>query len=142
MNKYLEKIANISPELLAKFTPDLSPEEMKHLGVLEGKYTDGDPLKDNYFKVDASLKEWPDQWHNEQHPLGWYEWYKGFSAGKRTSDDERQIKRWLSFKARHLGGLKKADPTLVDLSVQPRRRQALLHWGIAPGIDKNKEIGK
>jgi hypothetical protein len=30
--------------------------------------------------------------------------------------------------------LAKADPTLVDLSIQPRRRQALLHWGIAPGI--------
>lgn len=138
MNKYLEKI---SEDLHFRFKPDLTPDEMKVLGVLEGKYTDRDPKQFNYFKVDASLKEWPSDWHNDQHPLGWYEWYQGYHAGKRTDDDERQIKRWLSFKARHLGGLKKADPSLVDLSIQPKRRQALLNWAIAPGINK-EEIKK
>lgn len=151
INKYLSKLAEVSKflrtqyyddqmneDLHARFTPDLSPEEMVNLGVLEGKYTEGDAKKDNYFKVDASMKEWPEKWHNPEHPLGWFQWYQGYAAGKRTADDERQIKRWISFKARHLAQLKNADPTLTDLSVQPRRRQALLNWGIAPGIDKNK----
>lgn len=133
-NKYLEKAAELDPSLLAKFSPDLTPEQMSRLGVLEGKYTQGNPKKDNYFKVDASMKEWPDKWHNEEHPLGWYEWYQGYANGKRTTDDERQIKRWISFKARHLAQLQKADPTLTDLSIQPKRRQALLNWGIAPGV--------
>lgn len=137
VNLPMEKKAE---DIHSKFQPDLTPEEMDRLGVLVGKYSEGDPRKGNFFKVDASMKEWPENWHNDQHPLGWYEWYKGYSQGKRTDDDERQIKRWISFKARHLAQLKKADPTLTDLSIQPRRRQALLHWGIAPGIGENKYI--
>mgnify|MGYP002344774027 FL=1 len=132
----ITKIAAVAKELLDKFKPDVTPEQMSQLGVLVGKYTEGKPEEGNFFKTDASLKAWPDKWHNEQHPLGWYEWYQGWSKGKRTDDDERQIKRWISFKARHLAQLQKADPTLQDLSVQPRRRQALLNWGIAPGIEK------
>ena len=120
------------------FTPDLTPDQMKRLGVLVGKYFEGNPREGNYFKTDASMSSWPESWHNEEHPLGWFQWYEGYAAGKRTPDDERQIKRWKSFKARHLAQLKKADPTLTNLSIQPRRRQALLHWGIAPGINMNE----
>jgi hypothetical protein len=140
-NKYLIKIASSS---LASFSPDLTPAQMESLGVLRHKgsqYGEGTD-KDNFFKVRASLDVWPDKWHNEQHPQGWYQWYKGYSEGKRTDDDERQMKRWISFKARHLAQLKKADPTLSDLSIQPKRRQALLNWGIAPGIDLEKELNK
>ena len=137
----LAKHAEQTPD--PRFTPDLTPEQMQALGVLVHKgsqYNDGDAKIGNFFGVSASLKTWPDKWHNEQHPQGWYQWYKGYAAGKRTDDDERQIKRWISFKARHLGQLRKADPTLNDLSVQPKRRQALLNWGIAPGIDIKKEM--
>lgn len=142
MNKYLFKVAELNPELLAKFQPDLTPEEMKRLGVLEGKYTDRDPKKYNFFKVDASMKEWPEEWYHESAPLGWMQWYEGWSQGKRTDDDERQIKRWISFRVRHLAQLQKADPTLKELSIQPRRRQALLNWGIAPGIDREALVKK
>lgn len=131
-----------SDDLHEKFSPDLTPEQMEALGVLVHKgsqYKDGSP-KENFFRVRASMDAWPDSWHNPEHPMGWYQWYQGYSKGKRTADDERQVKRWLSFKARHLAQLKKADPTLADLSIQPRRRQALLNWGIAPGINLEKAM--
>lgn len=130
-------------ELESRFKPDLTPDQMERLGVLRHKgsqYGEG-AGKDNFFGVSASMPTWPDKWHNEEHPQGWYQWYKGYSEGKRTSDDERQIKRWLSFKARHLAQLQKADPTLENLSVQPKRRQALLNWAIGPGIKLEKEAG-
>lgn len=120
------------------FHPDLTPEQMKLLGVLSGKYDDKDPKKANFFHVDASMKTWDPKWIDKTAPMGWFEWYQGYAAGKRTPDDERQMRRWNSFKARHVAQLQKADPSLSNLSIQPRRRQALLHWGIAPGIDINK----
>lgn len=126
---------------MTDFNPDLTPEQMKALGVLSGKYDDKDPRKSNFFRVDASMKTWNPKWIDEKTaPLGWYEWYQGYASGKRTSDDERQIKRWASFKARHEAQLAKADPSLSNLAIQPRRRQALLHWGIATGIDVPKAL--
>lgn len=123
------------------FKPDLTPAEMEQAGVLASQYYHADPKVHNFFKVDASLKTWPKQWIDVDAPMGWFDWYKQYSEGKRGPDDERQIKRWISFKARHLAQLLKADPTGEDFSVQPKRRQALLNWGIAPG-DKNKYLEK
>ena len=117
-----------------EFNPDLTPSEMEALGVLAKQYYGKDPKSHNFFKIDASMDKWPEGWVDQQTaPLGWFEWYKGYANGVRTHDDDRQIARWISFKARHLAQLKKADPTLTDLNIQPKRRQALLNWGIAPG---------
>jgi superfamily II DNA or RNA helicase len=115
---------------------------MESIGVLThpgSKYFDGNP-KANFYGVRASLDKWPETWHNEEHPKGWFQWYRGYAQGKRTPDDERQIKRWLSFKARHLAQLQKADPELTNLHIQPKRRQALLNWGIAPGLDIGRAV--
>jgi len=127
-------------EINPKFSPDLTPDQMERIGTLSSLYNKKDPRTGNFFGVKASLDTWPDSWHHKEHPNGWFEWYKNYSAGKRTEDDERQMKRWVSFKARHLAQLQKADPSLSDLSIQPKRRQALLNWGIAPGLDKEKAV--
>lgn len=127
--------------IIDDFKPDLTPDEMTQAGVLARQYFNADPKTHNFFKVDASQQVWPTEWKDPSAPMGWFDWYKQFSAGKRHPDDERQMRRWLSFKARHLAQLLKADPTGVDFTVQPRRRQALLNWGIAPG-DKSLYIKK
>jgi len=135
---------NFDPE----FKPDLTPEEMLALGVFGGKYMNDcreefptswfeeaklslgkkDSLL-NFFKVDASkpLSYWREKgWIHEQDPRGWFQWYCRYYIGRRTSDDQRQIKRWKQMK-RHIAQLKKnCQPR--DLTCRPRQRQALLHW--------------
>ena len=135
---------NFDPE----FKPELTPEEMLALGVFGGKYMNDcreefptswfeeaklspgkkDPLL-NFFKVDASkpLSYWREKgWIHEQDPRGWFQWYCRYYIGRRTSDDQRQIKRWKQMK-RHIAQLKKnCQPR--DLTCRPRQRQALLHW--------------
>lgn len=143
MNKFLTKIASLDPKVIQeRFKPDLTPSEMEELGVLAKQYYGKDPHEGNFFKVDASLTKWPEYWLNEDAPKGFYQWYQGYAAGKRTDDDLRQMRRWYLFKQRHLGGLAKADPSLHDLSVQPKRRQAMLNWGITGGLTKDELMKK
>ena len=119
------------------FTPDLTPQEAIELGVLAEQYPHS---QSNYFGVSASTKTWPQKWLPENAPQGWFEWWINYSNGARGPDDEKQIARWKSFKARHLAQLQKADPTLSDLSIQPKRRQALLNWGIEPSGKLKKRL--
>tara|TARA_B100002019_G_scaffold292690_1_gene316698 strand:+ start:1520 stop:4954 length:3435 start_codon:yes stop_codon:yes gene_type:complete len=97
-----------------QFLPDFSPEELKEMGVYDQVYGDE--------KSEASMKEWPEHWLHKQDPLGWLQWYERYAGGRRTEDDLRQIKRWLSFKARH-GSQYLKNPT-------DRRRAALRNWAI------------
>ena len=106
----LKKKASLEDE----FQPDLTPDDLKALGVYDQVYGDA--------PSEASMKEWPEHWINPQDPLGWLQWYDRYSGGRRTEDDARQIKRWKSFKARHLAQYLK-KPT-------PRRAAALRNWGI------------
>ncbi|MNK09980.1 hypothetical protein D3C87_279900 [compost metagenome] len=143
MNKFLTKVANLDPKVIEeRFKPDLTPSEMEELGVLAKQYYGKDPEKANFFHTDASLTKWPEYWKNEEAPMGWFDWYSQYSQGRRSDDDLRQMRRWYLFKQRHLGGLRKADPTLHDLSVRPKQRQALLNWGITGGLTKNQLLDK
>lgn len=72
----------------------------------------------------ASMQAWPSDWIPASSGLGWLDWYQGYMNGRRTEDDDRQIKRWKSFKARH-GSQFKSNPT-------PRRAFALRNWAIDP----------
>ncbi len=134
-----------------KFKPDLTPKQMLALGVFGGRYMrdckkefpsdwflkaklypENKPGHDsnlNYFKIDASqpLSYWRKKdWIHPQDPRGWFQWYCRYYLGRRTEDDERQIKRWLAMK-RHIAQIKK-NCLFKDLTCRRKQRQALLHW--------------
>jgi len=132
-----------------RFKPDLTPKEMLELGVFGGLYfsdkpkefpkgwfmkaklsPDGKRHKElNFFRVNASqsLSVWRAKgWINPQDPRGWFEWYCRYYMGRRTNDDERQIKRWLAM-SRHVMQIKNNCRTR-DIFCRPKQRQALLHW--------------
>ena len=136
---------NFHPE----FQPELTPKQMLELGVFGGKYMNDckqEYPKEwykkaklskeknpeiNYFKVDASqpLKIWREKgWIREQDPRGWFQWYCRYYLGRRSKDDERQIKRWKAIK-RHIAQLKK-NCSKGATECRPKQRQALLHWAI------------
>ena len=130
------------------FTPELSPKQMLALGVFGGRYmTDcraefpaswfararlchdrHDPAL-NCFGVNASqpLAVWrKNGWIHPDDPRGWFQWYCRYYLGRRSWDDERQIRRWRAIR-RHVAQIK-ASCRPRDLSCRRRQRQALLHW--------------
>lgn len=131
-----------------EFEPELTPKEMLALGVFEGHYmTDCQdefpkdwfenakidsekPDKNlNFFKVKASqsLKIWQKNgWIRPQDPRGWFQWYCRYYMGRRSVDDDRQIKRWKAIK-RHISQVKR-NCHKGELTCRPRQRQAILHW--------------
>jgi hypothetical protein len=102
-----------------QFTPDYTPEQLKAMDVYKEVYGPKEAPRL------ASLSQWPDSWYNEADPHGWLQWYNRYSKGRRIDDDERQIKRWNAFKARHGGNMFQEDPT-------PRRAYALRNWAVDP----------
>ena len=132
-----------------RFKPDLTPKQMLRLGVFGGLYFsdtpkefpkewfkgaklshDGRRHKElNYFNVNASqpLSLWEAKgWIHPQDPRGWFQWYCRYYLGRRSDDDERQIKRWLAMR-RHIAQMKN-NCRAADIFCRPRQRQALLHW--------------
>ncbi|MBP6884070.1 MAG: hypothetical protein KBC06_02455 [Candidatus Pacebacteria bacterium] len=143
------KKAPIGKNFDPRFKPDLTPREMLELGIFGGLYfsdtpkefpkawftkaklsPDGKRHKElNFFGVNASqpLSVWQAKgWINPQDPRGWFEWYCRYYMGRRTADDERQIKRWLAMR-RHITQIKN-NCRAGDIFCRPRQRQALLHW--------------
>ena len=98
-----------------EFTPDLTPDDMRE------SYNS---IYGNVGPQLASMKKWPDEWLDDTDPAGWLSWYEQYNAGRRGETDDKQIKRWKSFKARHGSQLIK-NPT-------PRRAYALRNWGVDP----------
>ena len=70
-------------------------------------------------KVGTTLEYWEKKgWIHPQDPYGWVQWYCRFYMGRRSLDDERQIKRWQQIKNR-FGGQN-------SLAV----KQTMQHWAI------------
>tara|TARA_B110000879_G_C11180319_1_gene517951 strand:+ start:1544 stop:2515 length:972 start_codon:yes stop_codon:yes gene_type:complete len=88
-------------------------------------------------KVGTTLEFWEEkEWINKMHPYGWVQWYCDFYSGKRGSDDERQIKRWVQtagpnsrFRRALINLIKKKNAKYDDFSISPKIRQTLQHWG-------------
>jgi hypothetical protein len=99
----------------ASFSPDLAPDELRE--TYNSVYGNSGPQL-------ASMREWPKHWLDDQDNKGWLQWYENYASGRRSDTDEKQIKRWKSFKARH-GAQFVKTPT-------PRRAYALVNWGIDP----------
>ena len=130
------------------FEPQLTPAEMLRLGVFGGKYmTDcvdefprswferaklsperHDPTL-NFYGVSASqpLRVWRKKgWIYRDDPRGWFQWYCRYYMGRRSLDDDRQIKRWRAMR-RHVAQIESNCPRRA-LDCRPRQRQALLQW--------------
>ena len=139
--------ANFDP----RFWPALTPKQMLALGVFGGRYlrdcrhefpadwfatarlhAAGVPGHDprlNHFGVDASQPLWvwnAKGWIHPQDPRGWFQWYCRYYLGRRSGDDDRQIRRWLAMQ-RHVSQLQK-HCLPGDVTCRRRQRQALLHW--------------
>lgn len=119
MNSFLPFLSfykEASEQADLSFLPDYSPEQLSEMGVYEEVYDRTKPRL-------ASLNSWPEHWFHPEDKMGWLEWYKKYNSGRRMEDDKRQIKRWISFKARHGGKAFQENPT-------PRRAYALRNWAI------------
>jgi len=105
----------------------------------------------NRFKANSgtSLLYWEKKkWITAQDPYGWVQWYCRFYEGRRSDDDERQIKRWLGiagpkgrFRTRlynmiHSRGVKPANALKPDSNdiVSPVIQQLLQHWAYRPTV--------
>jgi len=95
--------------------------------------------KINRYKVKSgsSLIYWEKKgWIKAQDPYGWFQWYCRFYQGRRSDDDERQIKRWLGiagdksrFRNRLIKMCDQKNKSYNDETVSPVIRQLLLQWG-------------
>ena len=84
-------------------------------------------------KVGTSLRFWENKgWINSIDPHGWFQWYCRYWLGRRSRDDNRQIKRWRAivsrFKSVLVKMIKDKRAKYDDYSVSPKIRQILLHW--------------
>ena len=88
-------------------------------------------------KVGSTLKDWEKSgWITKYDPYGWVAWYLNFYNGRRTADDERQIKRYNSlagpngrFRKRLISIIKSKKGKYNDFTISPKIRQTLQHWG-------------
>ena len=144
-----ELVARAGRDFPASFEPELTPEEMLHLGVFGGRYLtdcraefpdswfddarlchDAHVSELNYFGINASLplSEWRARgWIYPDDPRGWFQWYCRYFMGRRLpGEDEHQIARWRAFR-RHAAQVRK-NCLPGDDRCRPKQRQALMNW--------------
>ena len=100
-------------------------------------------------KVGSSLEDWESKnWIFKYDPYGWFQWYCRYSLGRRITKeieykknkfmpyDEWQIGRWNKitgpngrFRRMLMNMIIKKNSTFDDISISPKIRQVLLHWG-------------
>lgn len=105
------------------FTPDLAPNDIADRWAVydfgfQEAFGGADIIGKQKFAA-ADYRKLPDHWED-----GWLEWYAGFTEGRRTDDDVRQMGKWAAYRREH-GGRFLANPT-------PVRALALETWGMDP----------
>lgn len=93
-----------------------------------------DKKKNRYGVISGSSLEWWTEMKliKAEDPNGWVEWYVKFYYGRRHPDDERQIQRFRSFIARHLGMMRTFESMGRDSA---KTKQNLLQWSWNYQID-------
>jgi len=84
----------------------------------------------------GSLGMWETSgWISAVDPYGWFQWYCRFFQGRRSSDDERQVDRWLKgqgpkgrWRLQLMNKILKDRAAFDDAKVSPVIRQVLIHW--------------
>ena len=113
-------------------------KEFKELESIERKYYCSDYYNVNVnkygVKCGTSLRFWESKgWINKIDHYGWFQWYFRYYLGRRSKDDERQIRRWKGMVSRFKGILikmiKDVDSRFDDYNISPKIRLILLHWG-------------
>ena len=84
-------------------------------------------------KCETSLRFWENNgWIHSIDPYVWFQGYFRYWLGRKSVDDERQVKRWNGIVSRFKGKLvemiKDAGTKFDDYSISPKIRQVLLHW--------------
>ena len=82
-------------------------------------------------KCGSELGDWEKSgWMRKQDPYGWFQWYCRFYMGRRSDDDERQVKRWLAFagpkgrfKKNLINKIKDNNADIDDYTISPVIRQ-------------------
>ena len=113
-------------------------KEFKDLEDINKRYYGSDhydaSLNKYGVKCGTLLRFWENKgWIIGIDPYGWFQCYFRYWLGRRSKDDERQIKRWKGivnkFKGILIKMIKDADRKFDDYSISPKIRQILLHWG-------------
>lgn len=84
----------------------------------------------------GSLGMWETSgWISAIDPYGWFQWYCRLFLGRRSSDDARQVDRWLKgqgpkgrWRLQLMNKIIKSRAKFDDSKVSPVIRQVLLHW--------------
>jgi len=84
----------------------------------------------------GSLGMWETSgWISAADPYGWFQWYCRFFLGRRSSDDARQVDRWLKgqgpkgrWRLQLMNKIIRDQTKFDDQKVSPVIRQVLLHW--------------
>lgn len=153
-----------------EFKPNYSPEEMIRMGVFGGNYFNREIYREminpevfnvdsskyalerqnksvNYFKeLAGNSREWWEKRNlikHEYNTEGWFQWYCRFYYGRRCADDERETRRWINFRLRHLNMYydcleryksNRIQEALLDDKTYPKYKQSILQWAIDPKL--------